>query len=118
MCDKWRYTYIFWNVHTGHKYQINNGLLEEMFEDLIDNSNEKFGKVSQMHEDVNDGFAFITGSFTNWEPRRMLKIDELCAILLGETKSLKDPEERKSFSHEIKKTFRTVLKSNSPYENT
>ena len=20
MCDKWRYTYIFWNVHTGHKY--------------------------------------------------------------------------------------------------
>ena len=117
MCDKWRYTYIFWNVHTGHKYQINNGLLEEMFEDLIDNSNERFRKVSKMHQDVDDGFTFITGSFTNWEPRRMLKIDELCAILLGETKSLADPEERRSFSNEIKKTFRTVLKSNSPYEN-
>ena len=89
-----------------------------MFEDLIDSSNEKFSKVSQMNENINDGFAFITGSFTNWEPRRMLKIDELCAILLGETKSLKDPEERKSFSSEIKKTFRTVLKSNSPYEDT
>lgn len=42
----------------------------------------------KINDEEDDGHAYITGSFTNWEPRRMLKIDELCAIILNETKIL------------------------------
>ena len=33
LCDKWRYTYIFWNPATGQKHQIMN--MEDMFTNLI-----------------------------------------------------------------------------------
>ena len=71
----------------------------------------------RLNDEENDGYAYITGSFTNWEPRRMLKIDELCAILLNETKVLEDPEERMKFANEVKGSFRSILKNSLPYEN-
>jgi hypothetical protein len=33
--------------------------------------------------DVEKARVFISGSFTNWEPRKMMLIDELCAHLEG-----------------------------------
>jgi hypothetical protein len=47
-------------------------MLEEMFEDLIFESNTKFSKNMKSNDNLREGKAFITGSFTNWEPRRML----------------------------------------------
>jgi hypothetical protein len=72
MCDKWRYTYIFWNSITGEEHQVKDPMLEEMFEDLIFESNTKFSKNMKSNDNLREGKAFITGSFTNWEPRRML----------------------------------------------
>ena len=71
----------------------------------------------RLNDEENDGYAYITGSFTNWEPRRMLKIDELCAIILNETKVLQDPEERMKFANEVKGSFRSIMKNSLPYEN-
>lgn len=46
-------------------------MLEEMFEDLIYESSQKFADNMRYNDSLRDGKAFITGSFTNWEPRRM-----------------------------------------------
>lgn len=36
MCDKWKYTIIFWDLkNTGDPYQIKNPFLEDMLEELI-----------------------------------------------------------------------------------
>ena len=71
----------------------------------------------KINDEEDDGHAYITGSFTNWEPRRMLKIDELCAIILNETKILQDPEERIKFSNEVKGSYRSIMKNSMPYDN-
>jgi len=72
MCDKWRYTYIFWNSVTGEKLQIKDPLLEEQLSQLIYASNKKFASWVKNEDALREDKAFITGSFTNWEPRRML----------------------------------------------
>ena len=39
-CDRWKYTYIFWNVdHVGRKNQIKDPLLEEMMQEMIYDNN-------------------------------------------------------------------------------
>ena len=36
MCDKWKYTYIFWDLaNSGKKFQIKDPLLEEMLDEMI-----------------------------------------------------------------------------------
>ena len=57
-------------------------MLEELLNELVDNQNDRFRELKDQ-EKINkrEGNAFIWGTFTNWEPRRMLQIDELCAYL-------------------------------------
>ena len=53
-----------------------------MLKEMIENQNEKFKELKRENKiNYNTGKAFICGTFTNWEPRRMLQIDELCAYL-------------------------------------
>ena len=41
MCDKWKYTLIFWDFESGFANQIEDPLLEEMLDEMIQNSSEK-----------------------------------------------------------------------------
>ena len=84
MCDKWKYTMIFWDLKsTGDPYQIKNPFLEEMLEEMIQNSNDRFGELMKGNMLGNSAHAFIAGTFTDWQPRRMLQIEELLAHLQG-----------------------------------
>ena len=48
MCDKWKYTYIFWDLKSsGDLHQIKNPFLEEMIEEMIQNSNERFNSLKK-----------------------------------------------------------------------
>lgn len=38
------------------------------------------------------GQPYILGTFTDWQPRRMMSVGELCALLQNETKVLKDSD--------------------------
>ena len=71
MCDKWRYTMIFWNTNLGRQFQIQDVQLEEMFAKLVKNVNPRFRKFIK-NEKNHFGKAYICGSFTNWEPRKMM----------------------------------------------
>ena len=42
MCDKWKYTLIFWDISLGFKYQIKDHNLEDFFRKLIVNSKKEF----------------------------------------------------------------------------
>jgi len=43
MCDKWKYTIIFWDLkNQGVRYQINDPKLEDMFHSICCNSNDRF----------------------------------------------------------------------------
>lgn len=44
MCDKWRYTMIFWNTSLGREFQIQDVQLEEMFDRMVKNVNPRFRK--------------------------------------------------------------------------
>jgi len=73
MCDKWKYTLIFWDVKgSGKKFQIRDPELEEMFEQLILQSEVYQGLKKDKKLISERGRAYISGSFTGWEPRRML----------------------------------------------
>ena len=59
------------------------------------------------------GTAYIAGTFTNWEPRKMLLVDELCAYLQKKDDVLKD-KSRRDFNHSVIKTrWRNILKHES-----
>ena len=106
MCDKWRYTYIFWDSISGEQFQIENPLLEELLEERIYECSSKFKAYMESNPGANLEHAYITGSFTNWEPRRMLQIDELLAHIQKESHILDDFETRKQFANEIKYNWR------------
>ena len=85
MCDKWKYTFIFYDVkNQGVKYQIKESGLEKVLNQLVTIQNERFyelkreNKISTRKGNRN---TFIYGTFTNWEPRKMMLVDELCAYL-------------------------------------
>ena len=83
MCDKWKYSFIFYDVkNQGAKYQIKEPGLEDVLNELIANQNERFCELKRQDKISTDrGNALICGTFTNWEPRRMMLVDELCAYL-------------------------------------
>lgn len=67
MCDKWKYTLIFWDLkNQGDPYQIKNPFLEDMIEDMIHNSNDRFSQLMRTNSLGSNAKAFITGSFTDW----------------------------------------------------
>ena len=75
---------IFWDMkNTGKKFEVKDPVLEEMFEELIVQNDRFLDLREQGQVDNGKGQAYISGSFTNWEPRRMLQIDEMCAFLEG-----------------------------------
>lgn len=101
MCEKYNYTQIFWDARLGQKFQIQQSFIEEIVQKLVMRSTGKFFSYYKSLRDVEtkyvepgttsaQGRAFISGTFTDWKPKKMLRIDELCAILMGDTKVLKD----------------------------
>ena len=84
-CEKSKYSFIFWHMGLGKDKQIKNCQLEAEINQLIfENSKELQNLVRKNKISVESGpKVYISGSFTNWEPRRMLQIDELCAFLQG-----------------------------------
>ena len=117
MCDKWKYTFIFWDLRNqGAKYQIKDPILEEMLEDMIQNSNERFTQLKKEQKiDTEKGRCYITGTFTNWQPRRMLQIDELCAYLQKKDDALQNVDRREFYHGTIKDKWRSVLKNHTQY---
>ena len=120
MCDKWRYTYILWNASSGKEYQVENPFLEELLEDMIHDSNKKYSKLMEGNPQYDlGGQAHITGTFTDWEPRKMMLIDQFCATISKEMEAMKDEETRQQYSNEIMGMFASILKESSPYgQNT
>jgi hypothetical protein len=57
-----------------------------MLDEMILNSSERLQELKKDGTLSKDyARAFISGTFTNWEPRRMLQIDQLCAYLEGKS---------------------------------
>jgi len=42
MCDKWRYSIVFWHPLTGFQHQIQDGSIEQLFESMIFKSRSNF----------------------------------------------------------------------------
>ena len=117
MCDKWKYTIIFWDLkNTGDPYQIKNPFLEDMLEELIQNSNERFKELMKSNSFGSSAHAFITGTFTDWQPRRMLQIEELLAHFQGRHDAFKSPENMREYSNAVKNSWKRMLKSSVPYK--
>jgi hypothetical protein len=73
-CDKWKYSLIFWDLKTtGVRNQIRDTELEMLIENLVSQSSSI---LKDLHKSQllskSSPLVYITGSFTNWEPRRML----------------------------------------------
>ena len=75
MCEKWKYSFIFWNVELGVQHQIKDTNLEIMLNKLIYESEDDFQFHSKQIMVESDCQAYILGSFTTWDPRRMMQID-------------------------------------------
>lgn len=117
MCDKWKYTYIFWDLKgTGDPYQIKNPFLEEMIEEMIQNSNERLNELIKENKLGDTARAFISGTFTDWQPRRMFQIEELLAHLQGRTDVFKTKDTMREYSQLVKNQWKILLKELTPYK--
>lgn len=118
MCDKWKYTCIFWDLKsTGDLYQIKNPFLEEMIEEMIQNSSERLPHLREEGRFGDSACAFISGSFTDWQPRRMHQIEELIAHLQGRPDVFKSRESMREYSKLVKNQWRRLVKELTPYKN-
>lgn len=118
MCDKWKYSYVFWDLkNTGTKFQIKDPLLESMLDEMI-LSHERYQELLKGGQITSRrGRAYICGTFTNWEPRRMLQIDELCACIQKKEDVLLNEDRRAFYSNQIKTRWRHILESSTQYAN-
>lgn len=121
MCDKWRYTYIFWDAQTCRQYQVQDSFLEDVLRQTIVESNSRLEEAmeQQRKKAPTAGQPYILGTFTDWEPRRMMSIGELCAILQQETKVLNDPdpEAMKQYTDEVMTQLDSILEEHRPYKD-
>ena len=62
--------------------------------------------------------VFISGSFTNWEPRRMMQIHQLCAYLEGKTDALQDEDRKAFYVDSVKHKWRSIIKHHAPYRGS
>lgn len=116
MCERWKYTLIFWDVQgSGSKFQVKDPVLEQLLEEMV-GDNETLQRLKQEDRiDVQKGRAFITGSFTNWNPRKMMQIDELCAYLEHKDEVLHNPDRREFYCNQIKKKWRRIITQGIQY---
>ena len=63
------------------------------------------------------GTAYISGSFTNWEPRKMMQIDELCANLQGKQDAMKNNDRRNFYHDQIKLLWRKIIQKQAQYKD-
>jgi hypothetical protein len=94
MCDRWQYTVVFWNKRIGlsERTQIEN------FETTKEITN-KFLAYNPLYPDAkkkHKNRAFISGSFTKWEMRKMLTMAEFCALLEENTEFFESSDQTKS----------------------
>lgn len=91
---------------------------------MIRNSNQKFKDLQEQNLLVPAGqinpsedgpFAFIAGSFTDWQPRRMLLIDELIAYLDKKEDVLYNKDRREIYSDKVKRNWRNKVADLSAY---
>ena len=90
-----------------------------MFEELIVQNDRFLDLREQGRVDNGKGQAYISGSFTNWEPRRMLQIDEMCAFLDGPQDAptmLADADRRKRAAELIKDKWRRIIHDKAQYK--
>ena len=66
-----------------------------------------------------DGQPYILGTFTDWQPRRMMSVGELCAILQNETKVLRDgdPEALRQYNEEVMARLGAILQGHKSYKD-
>lgn len=88
-----------------------------MFEELIVQNDRFLELREQGLVDNGKGQAYISGSFTNWEPRRMLQIDEMCAYLEGKQDTLTDIDRRKFYNEQIKDKWRRIINKKAQYRD-
>lgn len=113
MCDRWKYTLIFWDIAgTGCQFQVKDAALEELLDQLV-SDDATLKRVKETNPPR--ARAIISGTFTNWNPRRMLQIDEFCAALQHKTDVLNEPELRAEYAAGMKQTWRKVLERNLQY---
>ena len=91
---------------------------------MIRNSNQKFKNLQEQNllvpaGQINPGEegarAFIAGSFTDWQLRRMLLIDELIAYLEKKEEVLYNKDRREAYSDKVKRNWRNKLFDLSAY---
>ena len=92
MCDKWKFTIIFWHTELGFIHQIQDPHVEQLFEKIIYKSKDNFEQLAKQNFGETNCDAYLIGSMTNWEPRRMMAVSELCARLTGSLNDSSDSD--------------------------
>ena len=87
-----------------------------MLEEMISTSNDRLVEMKENGLiDPSRARVFISGSFTNWEPRKMMLIDELCAHLEGKSDVLSDKDRREFYHNQIKESWKQIISRKSQY---
>lgn len=119
MCEKWRYSLIFWDAKQTHEFQIQDSGLEELLQNLIMQSNVNIEHAfeKQQVKMPYSGQPYILGTFTDWQPRRMMTVGEFCAIISNDTKIINstDLEELEQYNSETVEHLDSILQENQPY---
>lgn len=90
-------------------------MLEEMLQDMVQTSSTRLQEMKDQERFDDSAQVFISGSFTNWEPRRMMQIHQLCAYLEGKTDALEDPDRKPYYVDAVKVKWRSIIRRKAPY---
>ena len=77
---------------------------------MLKASNERLHELMQTSTLGDSARAFISGSFTDWQPRRMHQIEELLALLQGRTDVFKSKDSMREYSQLVKNQWKRLLK--------
>lgn len=87
-----------------------------MIDDMIASSNERFNQLRGENKLTNGARAFISGTFTDWQPRRMMLIDEFLARLQKKDDILESNDRRVAFAESIESSWRNSLQQHLQYK--
>ena len=65
-----------------------------MIDDMIATSNERFEQLKSQSKLLDGAKAYLAGTFTDWQPRRMMLIDEFLALLQKKEELVGDRDRR------------------------